>query len=1184
MAVEEKVVIKVEVDADISNDLLGVERRLKSLESRSRAFNRQTRDMDQSVDKVTRRFGKMQRALQGITGVFGKFLTTLSKFSFIALAGQIGLFTAGLLAAKAALVTGRAAVSAYQASLRGLSVVAAGVATAMAVAAAAIREFQEAQLSPFLGGGQAGRSRGATLNRSISARMTGLLGSEATGAITGSFARAGVRGNQSNALARQLFNITGGDAKAAQSLAAAFASGDFTQARSAVRGAAGFRKDSLGGVTSMAGLMSTVAGGGATSDAFQGVAQTMATTMIGTLKTEFAGLKGIFADIGEPLLAPFRESFLQISRILREDIISMTAVLQKFGAESFAPTLVTVVDKISEFLRSNIVNNMGRVEEMGESFVNFFKGVRDFFDAIGGYLVKLEPAADVVIEMFKAMGDAAGGRGLFQQFNALVVENAEAFVQFGTSIGNVFGALFDQLSGGQMGFFNKLPLLSDIFDTLASDVIPALFNVFNQFAPLMERLPGALEGLATVLNMIAPIIGNLVAVVDTLIGAVSSIGGMIPGGGGLGDLLGLGLLYMGGRKLGVFGRGARAVAGGGQAAAGARAARATSRGARASAYGGLLMRQGRAGMGAFRGSRGAGFMGRSRAVTGAMSTATQRAGVTSGAMSGMGRLGKFAKFGKVLGPLGVGLGALDMGMTAMNAYDTGEFTGAGMLSGGLTGATIGSMIMPGVGTVVGAIIGTAVGAVTEGLAAFLGNRRKKEESKKRAEKMLATSDALNLVGAGSEAIAQQQDILTQFQSAMEAGIDEKTGRITDGDTREFNTFLQMLGIDPTSVHRDDLIKKLVEGDFDQDIMDALEEASDFMIEQVNNMASALQMSQEQIMAGLEILGIDPMTDYSERGVAAMLALFDSPQMDRSRLFLPDFSTSEAGVQNRFDSASAVLNTLIGETGEGVFDASTVSDFVDRFAAAEIASGMNADIAGLSGLFELREEIALGNLSPDILEKFNIADMERQVINQIAAAHGLDAASLYQGYVDSGFDIMGLEDTIAGKDKSREMMRSGVLGGNIPDFAGSMGPDMMTAFTEFIIPRLVKNIPMDSIEDIFNFGGEMGAMGAPFASGDLEGIQEYIDANYEGGAEQATRDFMAQVDGSDQEVINKLQEIISNTSQPATFNITGDVSETSTNGAQLLLTIQSVSTDSTSSTSDTSGGRRPHPHSAAAQRN
>ena len=1129
MAVEEKVVIKVEVDADISNDLAGIERRLKSLEDRSRAFNRQTRDMDRSVDRVTRRFDKMSRTLKGITGLFGKLFTTLGKFSFIALAGQIGLFTAGLLAAKAALVTGRAAVSAYQASLRGLSVVAAGVATSLAVAAAAMREFQEAQLSPFLGGGQSGRSRASTLNRSISARMTGLLGSEASTAITGSFAKAGVRGSQANALARQLFNITGGDAKAAQSLAAAFATGDFTKARTAVRGAAGFQQGSLGGVTTMGGLMSTVAGGGATTGAFSGVAETMANTMIGTLKTEFAGLKGIFADIGEPLLGPFRDAFLQISRILREDIIAMTGALQKFGAESFAPTLVTVVDKISEFVRSNIINNMGRVEEMGQSFVNFFKGVRDFFKAIGDYLGRLEPAANVVMDMFRAMGQAAGGRGLFQQFNALIVENADAFVQFGTSIGNVFGALFDQLANGQMGFFNKLPLLSDILDTMASDVIPALFNVFNRFAPLMERLPGALEGLATVLDILAPIIGSLVGAINTLISIISGIGGFFtaPFGGqgaGIGELLGLGGLYYGARKMGMT--------------KGGRAARATA-------------------------ARNAAIAGTTQATT-----ASRASGI-------LGKIKTFSKspYGKVAGRVALPLGILDMGMTAFDAYQTGEFTGGSMLGGGMAGATIGTMIAPGVGTVVGFIVGTAVGAVTEAVAAFFGGRRKKGFTDDAVKQLEASARNMNIRGMGSETFAQQQNILDLFLKARNASMDDD-GRFTEGDTREMNEFLLAIGQDPTKVHRDHMIKQLASGTFAQDMEQGLTNALNFMEDQINNIANALGMGAETVMQSLEALGIDPMSDFNDTAAAGLIALLNSPVIDRSRLVLPDFSTSQAGVANRFNSASDMLNTLIGETNEGVFDDATISDFVDRFAAAEIASGMNADVAGLSGLKEIREKVASGELDAKVLSKFGIRDQEMFIFEQLEQQYGLGeggAERLYQSYSEGGdFNIARVSNEIQRISDDRERLRSGLLGGDIASFAEVAGEEGTNAFKLFAMDKMFTGDKPT---------GAQYAFGSAFRTGDFDAVQAQLDEGYEGpsgkGAAAATVDFMVQNGFLQEAQIGLLQMISENTGKPAAFNITGEVSESALTSGQIVMTIESIPGESAD------GGREPHPFSAAA---
>ena len=1131
MAAEEKVVIKVEVDADITNDLAIIERRIKALEDRTRAFNRQTRDLDRSTDRLDKRFNRLSRTLKGFTGVFTKFITMMSKFSFIALAGQIGLFTAGLLAAKAALVTGRAAVSAYQASLRGLSVVAAGVATSLAVAAAAMREFQEAQLSPFLGGGASGRTRASRLNRSIGARMTGLLGSEATAAITGSFARSGVGSSQANALARQLFNITGGDAKAAQSLAAAFATGDFTKARTAVSGAAGFQKGSLGGVTNMGGLISAVAGGGATSAAFGGVAETMAGTFIGTLKTEFAGLKGIFADIGEPLLGPFRDAFLQISRILREDIISMTGALQKFGAESFAPTLVTVVDKISEFVRSNIINNMGRVEEMGQSFVNFFKGVRDFFNAIGGYLSRLEPAANVVIDMFKAMGAAAGGRGLFQQFNELITENADAFVQFGTSIGNVFGALFDQLANGQMGFFNKLPLLSDILDSLAFNVIPALFNVFNRFAPLMEQLPSALNGLAGVLNMLAPIIGALVETVSMLIGAIGSIPGV---GGGMTDLLLGGLVMYGiGRKAGVFGRGARA------AGVGGRAARAGA-GMRGGA--GLISRQ----FTAYRGARvgGSGVSGFS-----AMSTSAQRAG-SFGKFS---RVGKFAKAGKVLGPLGLALGGLELGMIGNEAYQTGNFTGGGILSGGLTGATLGSMILPGVGTVVGALIGGAVGAVVEGIGFAFGQSRIRNNAKKQVTAAFSNVQNMALAGSGSEAFLAAQNQADLFRSAIEAQIDPETGAYTrDGDTREFRDFLRSIGVDPDSVHRDNMMESFMSGDYLGQLESQLDRAVRAAEMKINDLAEVLSMGTEQIEESLNVLGIDVFGSFNEGAAAGLVALLNSPVIDRTGLILPDFSTSSAGRAERLLSAQTAMDTLIAAGSDAT--TADVSDFIDRFAAAEIAAGGSADIAGLSGLQEIRERVASGSLSSDVLSRFGIRDQEMAIFSQLEQQYGLGegaAERLYASYSGAGFNVGAIDTEINRISTERERLRSGLLGGDLGAFASVAGGAGQDEFMRFISGEMFTP-------------GERGQGGGAainfrnaFREGDFSAAQEMIDQRYEGGTRQATIDFMIQSGDLSAAQIGILQQISENTANAPSFNITGDVSETSFNEAQIILTVTGV---------------------------
>jgi len=982
VAVEEKVVLKVEVDADISNDIAAIRTRLKAIENHMGAFNKKAKDMDRGMDRVNKRFDKMRSVVTKLTGVFVKFASTLAKFSFIALAGQIGLFTAGLLAAKAALITGRAAVSAYQASLRGLSVAAAGVATAIAVAAAAMRQFNEVQLGAQFGGGPKGLNNAIRASRGIGSQTRGLLGGEATSAMVGSLGRAGVKPSQTGNIMRQLLNIAGGDAKAAQNLAAAIGSGDVQRATTALQSGVGFNQGSLKNAGSIQGILGTVGSGGATGANFQNLGSEMASTFIGTIKTEFAGLTGIFADIGAPMLEPFRKSFANISRMLKEDILSMTAVINKFGAESFAPTLETFIGATSEFIRKNIVNNLTDIKEMGQSFVNFGAAVKEFFLDIGDYLGKLEPAADVVIEMFKALGNAAGGRGLFQEFNKLVTDNASAFTAFGESIGNVIGALFDQLSGGQMGFFNKLPLLSDVFNTLANDVIPSLFGVFNKFAPLMERLPGALESLANILEMLAPIIETLVGAIDTLFGMLQGLsGGPLGAVGDLGSVALLGGLMMmtkgrggGMLKAGVLGRGGAAAAGASKAGMFGRAGAAVS-GSRGVTAARSTMDTARLRMmyspnGAVRAvSRGpAGVGGKLGALALGLEGFSIGRDFMDGGFSGVGRgYADRAEASPIFAGLGTGTAASFLGgpvagfavggaTTALGAYKRGmsgdnsnmnKLTGAA--GGAMAGAAIGSII-PGVGTLAGGIVGGVIGGGLAWWAGSEGQKKLKDASEKAAKKVKLNIKDFE-VGSGAAAtslLAGQADLLDK---AITAAVDEETG-ITkmEGDTREFRDYLRSIGVDPESVHRDDLFEELFNDNALADMDSQIQKANTLMTDQMQSIADETGLAMDEVERILNDFNIDPFVDYMEDNVAAIVNLANMTVGDLSQIFLPDFDASPAKRDERLETQTAQLGTILDviEAG-GTPNTSLVEDYIATNVDVNRNAGMDGATASLAAI-------------------------------------------------------------------------------------------------------------------------------------------------------------------------------------------------------------------------------------------
>ena len=401
------IVTRLEVE-QVAAKLKKLEQQIKRLQDRVNKFDRDGANKFNKIDKVLQKLNKTVGAVfKGFTRLF----TMFAKFSFLAMAGEIAIFTAGLLAVKLALLTGRAAASLYNITLKGLSVTAAGLATALSTAAAAMRQFQEAQLSPFLGGGLKGQTQVARMSRGFGATTTGLLGMEGSQQVAGALARAGFKGGTAIGLAQNVGAMTNYDPKAMmqiiQALGAASAgTGSTSAALGAVRNAVGFNKGANLNFTNVSGLVGAINSGNLTADAFKGQGDFLSRTMIGTFKTSFAGIRDMFADVGVDLLEPMRQAFLGIAQSLRENFIALQTIIQRFGADSMGPTMVTIFDRMMRFITENIIDHLGNIKEMGENFVGFFRSVRNFFIGMGDFLRQYEPAANVIIDMFRAASGA----------------------------------------------------------------------------------------------------------------------------------------------------------------------------------------------------------------------------------------------------------------------------------------------------------------------------------------------------------------------------------------------------------------------------------------------------------------------------------------------------------------------------------------------------------------------------------------------------------------------------------------------------------------------------------------------------------------------------------------------------------------------------------------------------------
>lgn len=1057
MAVSDKVVIKVEIDADIDKDLTRIEQRLRNLGKASSSTTRDVDRLDKAVkragdrtdllrkriDKNTNSMQKFRMVLRSVTSAIGLMVKTLAKFSFIALAGQVALFTAGLLGVKAALITGRFAVKAYEATLRGLSVAASSVAVSLAVAAAAMREFQSVQLAPNMGGfgpGTGGRPSGfvraTRMTRAFMGTQTsGLMGSEASSGTLAALSKVkGVGAGNVNMLTRQLFNLSGGDGKAVQALAGALGGGDLAKAKAAISGAAGFRKGSLDGVTTMAGLLGAIGSGGAVADNFQGLGAAMADTFIGRMKTQFGSLVRMFADLGDVFLGPAQNTMVNIARIIREDLMSMSASLNTFGVNSFLPTLETTVDKVSKFIRDIVIQDMSRITEIGENFVNFFKSIGSFFSRLGNFFRSYEPAANVLLDMFRAMSNTGGGRKLFRNFSDLILENADAFKEFGASIGRVFGALFDLMKGGQIGIFGNLERLAKGFDVAARKLIPAFGKILDAITPVLDKIPQAIEGIAAALNMVAPILKGLAEVVGMLFGAVGAFSPAMTGMA----MLGGGALFMGGgargRRRGLMRMGRNARGGGSRFFSGAGArfdandmaamdpAEIAGMGLHVMPDGRIINRSRFTGMGGrIRGGFAAGFNSLATATPGrskygdsstyghhgfgdrlAARAATSRfnpfrrertifdiqrhndlldmqgaapddprriartGGLHHQKIPGsqqsffMRQRGGHIKAGfmhkyfnqnskRMAGVRSMGVGnRLMMGVGgAMQAYggiQSMASQGMGVmntLSTGMGGAMAGFAVAGPVGAAVGAIGSIAVGA-------FMSIRRSKR-LKKAAEKEYqnfigdVTGSIVGDMGgkAGVDAMRRRSQLL---KAAIESG---------DGDTQAMEDFLRNEGIDPTKVHRDDLRKKLIEGNALAEI-DKLIEASDQLFKnQVKQLSDVTGMATAKVEELAEKIGVDFFNSVNKVLTTVMLVSTANP-INMTDFHEVDFTGSAADKLTRAETIIGLKQGLHGE-----FNESQLTELINAQAQNEMMAGASPIIASLIAMEGLRDEARTG---------------------------------------------------------------------------------------------------------------------------------------------------------------------------------------------------------------------------------
>jgi hypothetical protein len=765
MAIEQKVVIRVEIDPDMSK-AAAVNAFLTTLDKR---LGKTNKSMSKTVDLLKSGMAYHLAENAKRMAAFGK---SILKVNFKGLVVELALVTAGLVVMKGALSAGRGIMKGWANTVSFLKTTTAGFTAGLVVLVstlmAANRQFQQTQLSPFIGGMQNAREAMGALRAESLAPM----GVQGISGAAASMARAGTDSRRITPILKQIADISSGDPKAFQAMTQAV-----SQVQSSGKTQAGVKaltdlgpmfSEAAGkaGTMSADEFMKAMASGELTPEAFKGQMDRLGNTLMGTFKGMITKFYTSLADMGMIFLDPLRNALAQIEHILLRSLFRVQGTITSFGLETFIPKLIGGVERFSNWWVSLIVNDLPRLMEVygkiADWWRDFTSGTSQYFGKLGESMDKFKESGDAAWNMwkniFREIGEFFGGR--FKEYDKDITSNLEQFQHFGTTFGRVVAGLLAVVTAFKDEFMGMLPELNDFFDFLTMEVFPVMQDFAVQFA---KSFKSAL-----------PVIRNIASAFLPVLKALNSLIGSIGGSSGLGGLAVLvaGWLTMskgGQASMGYMGAGYRGAghAGGkgawsyrlGQAASGrmntARGAFGGGAGmigstraffgrgasglgggmpgggmlkphemAMASALGVPVGPQGnmwQRGMGRMKGAGMKGMFGGKGMRPGGLSLSK---GMGMGPMMAMmmgsqllgsmipgeggeavSSAGSYAAMGSMFGVGGAVAGAgLGMAQTA-NKARTGK---GGALSGAAAGAAIGSFI-PGIGTVGGAIIGGVLG-------------------------------------------------------------------------------------------------------------------------------------------------------------------------------------------------------------------------------------------------------------------------------------------------------------------------------------------------------------------------------------------------------------------------------------------------------------------------------------------
>lgn len=468
--------------------------------------SREVDDFNDKSDKNHKALSKMGKAFKEMFEPLGKLLKLFKYFGIdmLAMIATLGAF-------KLALITGQAAIKAYNFSLYAMGAAAGAAVAALATVLGAMRELQLAQLKPILS--QVYTGTGATSPAAIMSsisrdRRLGMFGAEAGNAVA-AYARVGQKVD-ANQLAR-LGDFTAGDPKAFATIAGAMA-----QAQKAGELTGETYKEFQKSAPGLAAAFEELAGGADKAESAKiSFDQFNKALQEGKLKS-LEPYNGALNEINNTLVGKFKGGLAVLKESLT--VLGSTSYKELFGAKSpYAATTgkgtgMSMVDAAKAPIDQLVRSIQGMLVAIGPSLLRVFPQLTaGLADPLSKAMERLTYWIIAGVEKLDGMSGSLDG---------IIGKTRMVFSTIATYVTNA-AAPFDSLWNNFIkpvaeGIGSLLNGVVQHFGEVANENASALANWGTSIKGILENLTGFLEVIAEVKKALAPVISSLLKFLQLL--------------------------------------------------------------------------------------------------------------------------------------------------------------------------------------------------------------------------------------------------------------------------------------------------------------------------------------------------------------------------------------------------------------------------------------------------------------------------------------------------------------------------------------------------------------------------------------------------------------------------------------------------------------------------------------------